>query len=65
MARREVKDKQGAKVGAVDVQPNQTVAYDANGKRIGRFDKKLNTTFDGAGVELGKGDLIMTRVFKL
>ncbi|MBI2374502.1 MAG: hypothetical protein HYV07_10955 [Deltaproteobacteria bacterium] len=65
MARREIKDAQGNKIGALDEQPNQSIAYDAKGKRIGRFDKKLNETFDGAGVKIGKGDLIMARVFKI
>lgn len=65
MARRQVTNAKGEVVGQIDDQPKQVIAYDAKGKRIGRFDKKTNTTFDAGGREIGKGDQVRRGLFKL
>ena len=56
MARLRVDDSKGNKIGEIDDQPKQQIAYDARGKRAGRFDKQKNSTFDAAGKEIGKGN---------
>ena len=58
MARRQVTDKDGKQIGTIDDQPKQAIVYDLAGKRVGRFDKNQNVTFDAGGAEYGKGDLI-------
>lgn len=56
MARTKVTNPKGKVVGEIDDQPNQAIAYDEKGKRMGRFDKKGNITYDAAGKDLGKGN---------
>ncbi len=58
MARTKVMNSKGKAVGEIDDQPKQAIAYDEKFKRLGRFDKKTNMTFDAAGKEMGKGNLL-------
>lgn len=56
MARTKVTGAKGKVVGEIDDQPNQSIAYDEKGRRMGRFDKKSNMTYDATGKDIGKGN---------
>ncbi|MFO0727547.1 MAG: hypothetical protein U1E65_27465 [Myxococcota bacterium] len=59
MSRQEIKDGRGKLLGAIEDKGKEVLALDATGRRKGRFDKQQNLTFDAAGNEVGKGNLLI------
>lgn len=58
MARQDLKDKSGKKIGSIEDKPSEQVGFDASGRKKGRYDKKQNATFDASGRKIGTGNLL-------
>lgn len=62
MARQRLSDSSGHTLGYIDDRPNEQQAFDASGRRVGRYDKKANKTYDASGKTVGTGNLLSTLV---
>lgn len=58
MARQDLKDSNGRKIGSIEDKPNEQIGYDSSGRKKGRYDKKQNATFDASGRKVGTGNLL-------
>ncbi len=58
MARQDMKGSSGRKIGSIEDKANEQIGYDATGRKKGRYDKKLNATFDASGRKVDTGNLL-------
>ena len=58
MARQTLKDKSGHVQGHIDDRVSEQVGVDSKGRRVGRYDKKTNKTYDSGGHVVGTGNLL-------
>ncbi len=62
MARLDIRDRVGHRIGWIDDRDNEQVAYSATGHRLGRYDKRTNTTYDAVGHRVGTGNHLSTLI---
>jgi YD repeat-containing protein len=53
-----LKDRTGRTVGRIEDHGNEQVVFDASGRRVGRYDKRANKTYDLSGRMVGSGNLL-------
>jgi len=58
MARTAIRDRHQRVIGYIDDQPHQQVGYDQSNRRKGRYDKRLDKTYDAQNREYGNGNLL-------
>ncbi|MCL2660642.1 MAG: hypothetical protein FWD64_09015 [Acidobacteriaceae bacterium] len=61
MATQDLRDRNGNKIGSIDVDSQGTqVLKDKNGNRLGTYEPRSNTTRDKNGNRVGTGNILTT-----
>lgn len=56
MAKQDIRDRTGHRIGWLDDRANEQVAFNSVGHRLGRYDKRNDTTYDSSGRRVGTGN---------
>jgi hypothetical protein len=62
MARQKLSNSWGRTIGYIDDKPDEQQAFDASGRRVGRYDKKTNKTYGTSGRRVGTGNLLSSLI---
>ena len=60
MAKEKITDWTGKIIGWVEWSGNKKWLFDFYHRKLGYYDKSLDKTFDWHGLQVGKGDILMT-----
>ena len=64
MAREYLRDRSNLLVGSIEETANDKTGYDAQNRRVGRYDKRTNKTYDASNRLVGSGDQLSTLIMK-
>ena len=56
--RQEIHDRSGKRIGSIEDRTGEQVAYDASGRRVGRYNKSSDTTYDTSGRKFSDGNML-------
>lgn len=66
MADQILKDRNGSKIGSIEVRSDGTqIGKDKNGSKKGEYDPKRNITKDKNGKKVGEGNFLSTLITQL
>jgi hypothetical protein len=64
MSRQYLRDRSNLLLGSIEETANDRTGYDAHNRRVGRYDKRSNKTFDASNRLVGSGDQLSSLITK-
>ena len=64
MARQYLRGRSNLLLGSIEETANDKIGYDAQNRRVGRYDKRTNKTYDVSNRLVGSGDQLTALITK-